>query len=146
MLLRDIFRANLKYYRLKADISQEALAAKAGLHRTYISSVERGLRNISIDNIDRIANDCRSLETIDFTGITFKIKYAQYAFMDCRVLREIKGAVFDFADLEDINNIQDMFKYCNSLNGVKVKNIPNNNKTKFEQVTGLSSSQYTVVS
>ena len=53
MLLRDIFRANLKYYRLKADISQEALAAKAGLHRTYISSVERGLRNISIDNIDR---------------------------------------------------------------------------------------------
>ena len=65
--------------------------------------------------------------------------------MDCRVLREIKGAVFDFADLEDINNIQDMFKYCNSLNGVKVKNIPNN-KAKFEQVTGLSSSQYTVVS
>lgn len=99
-----------------------------------------------ISDIDRIANDCRSLETIDFTGITFKIKYAQYAFMDCRVLREIKGAVFDFADLEDINNIQDMFKYCNSLNGVKVKNIPNNNKTRFEQVTGLSSSQYTVVS
>ena len=56
MLLRDIFRANLKYYRLKADISQEALAAKEGLHLTYISSVERGLRNISIDNIDRIAN------------------------------------------------------------------------------------------
>jgi len=49
-------------------------------------------------------------------------------------------------DLTDIENIRDMFKYCNSLNGVKVKNIPNNNKTKFEQVTGLSSSQYTVVS
>lgn len=100
----------------------------------------------TISDIDRIANDCRSLETIDFTGITFKIKYAQYAFMDCRVLREIKGAVFDFSDLTDIENIRDMFRTCTSLNGVKVKNIPNNNKAKFEQVTGLSSSQYTVVS
>lgn len=100
----------------------------------------------TISDIDRIANDCRSLETIDFTGITFKIKYAKYAFTDCRVLREIKGAVFDFSDLTDIENIRDMFRTCTSLNGVKVKNIPNNNKTRFEQVTGLSSSQYTIVS
>jgi transcriptional regulator with XRE-family HTH domain len=36
-------------------MSQEALAHRVGLHPTYISSVERGLRNVSLNNIVRIA-------------------------------------------------------------------------------------------
>ena len=44
----------------RAGISQEKLAELAGLHRTYVSSVERGKRNISIENIERLA---KALET-----------------------------------------------------------------------------------
>ena len=47
---------NLKALRLKKNLTQEGLAFEAGLHRTFVAHVERGVRNISIDNIDRIAN------------------------------------------------------------------------------------------
>ena len=46
----------LREIRLKKELSQERLAELAGLHRTYVSSVERGERNISLENIDRLAN------------------------------------------------------------------------------------------
>lgn len=44
----------IKELRLKAGYSQEELAAKAGLHRTYMSDVERGERNVSVENIEKI--------------------------------------------------------------------------------------------
>jgi len=51
-----VFARNLKKYRNKRGLSQEAFAEKTGLHRTYISAVEREKRNISIDNIQKIAD------------------------------------------------------------------------------------------
>ncbi|MEZ5537692.1 MAG: helix-turn-helix transcriptional regulator [Thiolinea sp.] len=53
---RKIFARNLKEIRAKANLSQEELADLAGLHRTYVGSVERGERNISIDNMERLAS------------------------------------------------------------------------------------------
>ena len=41
--------------RMARGLSQEELAARAGLHRTYIGSVERAERNISIDSMERLA-------------------------------------------------------------------------------------------
>lgn len=46
---------NVRRIRQRIGISQEALADLAGLHRTYLSSVERGERNVGIVNVFRIA-------------------------------------------------------------------------------------------
>ena len=41
--------------RLEQSISQEELADRCGFHRTYISDIELGKRNLSLENIERIA-------------------------------------------------------------------------------------------
>ena len=52
---RRIFAENLRKARQNRGLSQEGLAELAGLHRTYVGSVERGERNVSIDNMERLA-------------------------------------------------------------------------------------------
>ncbi len=53
--LREVVGANIREIRLSLNLSQEKLADLCGIHRTYLSDVERGNRNISIDNIEKIA-------------------------------------------------------------------------------------------
>lgn len=53
--LRQIMAENLRVLRFSANVLREELAELCGLHRTYISDIERCNRNISIDNIEKIA-------------------------------------------------------------------------------------------
>lgn len=53
--LRDRLAENLRRVRLEREVSQETLGAECGLHRTYISQVERAATNITLDNLQRIA-------------------------------------------------------------------------------------------
>jgi transcriptional regulator with XRE-family HTH domain len=46
---------NIRALRKGQGLSQEALASKASLHRTYIGSIERGKRNVSLLNLQRLA-------------------------------------------------------------------------------------------
>lgn len=57
---RHTFALNMRRRRIAAGLSQESLAALCGLHRTYIGSVERAERNVSIDNMERIARALKS--------------------------------------------------------------------------------------
>ena len=55
MSLQHVFSTNVIYYRNKAGLSQKELADRSGLHRTYISAIERERRSIALDNIEKIA-------------------------------------------------------------------------------------------
>ncbi len=52
----ELFGKNVQRHRIKLNISQEKLAEKAHLHRTYIGMVERAERNITLINMQKIAN------------------------------------------------------------------------------------------
>ncbi|MDD2458317.1 MAG: helix-turn-helix transcriptional regulator [Eubacteriales bacterium] len=53
--LQRILADNLKRVRAERGYSQEKLAEIVDLHRTYISGIERGTRNVSLRNIEKIA-------------------------------------------------------------------------------------------
>lgn len=62
----------VKYFRNKQDLSQEELALRSDIDRTYLASVEKGRRNISIINIEKICKGlCVSLDNF-FSGDDFK--------------------------------------------------------------------------
>lgn len=57
-----VFGTNLRKYRLELGVSQEKFAEMCGLHRTYISDIERYQRSIALDNVQKIA-DALEIET-----------------------------------------------------------------------------------
>jgi len=55
MTIQRLVGRDLKRYREAAGLSQEALAFECGLHRTYVSGVERGVRNPTVVVLERLA-------------------------------------------------------------------------------------------
>lgn len=65
---RDRFATNLRAARKAKGLSQEALGELAMLHPTYVGSVERGERNVSVDNMERLAA-ALGLDVVDLLRI-----------------------------------------------------------------------------
>lgn len=53
--LRTVVAVNVRRVRRQRKMSQEALAAAANLHRTYVGSIERAERNVSLDSLVALA-------------------------------------------------------------------------------------------
>jgi len=53
--IKIVFATAVRLWREKHQITQEELAERANLHRTYISDIERGVRNLSLENINKLA-------------------------------------------------------------------------------------------
>lgn len=64
---KAVLARNLRRLRTSTGLSQEELAARAELHRTYVSSVERGQRNVSLENIFALARalGCQPRDLVD---------------------------------------------------------------------------------
>lgn len=54
-VFRKTVGQNVRAFRLRLGLTQEQLAEKAGLHWTYISGVERGRYNVSLDTLETLA-------------------------------------------------------------------------------------------
>ncbi|WP_440982255.1 helix-turn-helix domain-containing protein [Shinella sumterensis] len=55
MSIRDVFAVKLRARRLERGLSQEELAHRADLHRTYVSAIERCKYSVSIDSLQALA-------------------------------------------------------------------------------------------
>ena len=68
--IKSRFGARLRAIRTKAGLSQEALGMDADLHRTFVSMVERGERNVTIATVEKLAKalKCRMADLMPDAG------------------------------------------------------------------------------
>jgi CheY-like chemotaxis protein/DNA-binding XRE family transcriptional regulator len=67
--LKRRFGSSVREWRSRRGISQEELAERAGLHRTYVSDIERGARNVSLESIEKLAGALEiSVSTLFLSG------------------------------------------------------------------------------
>ncbi len=85
------FGAIIKNRRIHLGLSQEALAERAGLHRTYVTDVERGTRNLSLESISKLARAF---------GISISALFSP-------VSSSAIGSLLDFNEVVDILLIED---------------------------------------
>ena len=71
--LASILAENLRAFRKSKDLSQEKLADMCGLHRTYVGSIERGERNVTLSTLETFA---------DALGVSVPKLLAKRAFED----------------------------------------------------------------
>ncbi len=104
-----IFGNAVKEKRIELGFSQEKLAEASGLHRTYVSDVERGTRNLSIESIDKLS---RALEL----PVSSLFQRAGYGAAAERVVEIL--LVED--DLQDLQDVRGALRKANLTNPIKI--------------------------
>ncbi|MCK5034425.1 MAG: helix-turn-helix transcriptional regulator [Candidatus Sabulitectum sp.] len=66
-----VFGRRLRYYRLERELTQEKLGTISGLNLSYIASIERGERNVSLNNIWKLADALEINPVQFFEPVTF---------------------------------------------------------------------------
>lgn len=71
MDIRKLFGANVRRYRVAAELSQEAVANRMGVDRAYVSAIERGAQNVTLLSMWEIAQalHVRPVDLLDESGI-----------------------------------------------------------------------------
>lgn len=72
--IKHRFGRAIKKRRSELGISQEELAERSNLHRTYIADIERGTRNVSLENIERLAKALNISIAILFANYNVEVK------------------------------------------------------------------------
>lgn len=103
---RKLFAKRLRQIRRLKGLSQEALANLAGLHRTYVGSVERSERNISIDNIERLA---KALE-VDIFELLMDQRGKIAFYPDKNTFDELFPYIQSYQELASKHGINDIFQ------------------------------------
>ncbi|HLG89129.1 MAG TPA: helix-turn-helix transcriptional regulator [Alphaproteobacteria bacterium] len=75
MDIRRIFGANVRRYRLKATLSQEAVAERMGVDRAHVSSIERGAQNVTLLTLWHLA-EALGVKPADLLDETVKVSSA----------------------------------------------------------------------
>jgi transcriptional regulator with XRE-family HTH domain len=106
MSSRDSFIRNLKKIRTEKGYSQEKLAELSDLHRTYVSSVERGERNITIDNMEKLAQGL----SVDIRELLSPLEAQKKRKSDLAEFLRLQPSLRQFQDLANKHNIRDVFQ------------------------------------
>ncbi len=112
--IKKKFGEKVRYYRMKKGLTQWELADKADLHYTYVGSIERGEKNITLKNINRIADalNTKITDLLDFDQSELEeiepddlLKLKLSKILRNKSEKEIKRL---FKILKDILNLQNM--------------------------------------
>ncbi len=104
----------MRRWRSERNISQEELAGRAGLHRTYVSDIERGARNVSLESIEKLA---RAL------GVPVSVLFSESDDASCDVLTASLLAADELVDILFVEDNPDDVQL--TLHALKSANITN---------------------
>ena len=113
------FATVLRACRSRLGISQEELAGRAGLHRTYVSDIERGARNLSLESIDKLAKALEIPASTFFSRLS-ELPQSRSGTFSPVATDELVDILLVEGDLEDVKLTLRAFNNANLANCIYV--------------------------